>query len=232
MEIKSDAEKKKEKKSKKSATIFVNELRARLDTYYRIVVRNIRDSVPKVIGHFLVRAVQNKMQIELFKRLGQMFEAVNKALGEPLGIVQERKALNAQLETLRKAERVLTRDPEITSLIGSTDDELLQELKIEKAEEAAGNKKGKEDKQKEMIDQILKPLTGESASPVAAAQAHAHASSIVPPPRAPAPAPATGPTAPLPPPPLMHTDQKSQPKPTSPAAADPKKSSLFGAGKK
>ena len=67
---------------KKSASIFVKELRARLDTYFRIVVRNIRDSIPKIIGHFLVRAVQNKMQLELFRRLGKMMETVNRGLGE------------------------------------------------------------------------------------------------------------------------------------------------------
>jgi len=120
--------------------IFVNELRARLDTYFRIVVRNIRDSIPKIIGHFLVHAVQNKMQMELFKRLNKMFDSLNRAMGEPQAIIDERKALITQMDVLRKAERVLTRDPEITSLISTTDDELLQELKREKAEEKAGKK--------------------------------------------------------------------------------------------
>jgi hypothetical protein len=53
-----------------------------LDTYFRIVVRNIRDSIPKIIGNFLVRSVQNKLQIELFKRLGEMRDAVNRGFGE------------------------------------------------------------------------------------------------------------------------------------------------------
>ena len=109
--------------------IFVNELRARLDTYFRIVVRNMRDSIPKIIGHFLVHAVQNKLQIELFKRLHNMFESLNRAMGEPEGVILERKALTAQLDTLRKAARVLTRVPEITTLISSSADELLMELR-------------------------------------------------------------------------------------------------------
>eukprot|EP00831_Metopus_contortus_P020154 TRINITY_DN1883_c0_g4_i1.p1 TRINITY_DN1883_c0_g4~~TRINITY_DN1883_c0_g4_i1.p1 ORF type:complete len:676 (-),score=161.20 TRINITY_DN1883_c0_g4_i1:57-2084(-) len=138
-----EKEKDKERKRMKKTKLFVTELRARLDTYFRIVVRNIRDTVPRLIGHFLVRAVQNKMQIELFKRLGKMREAVDKNLGEPMSIVEERKALNAQLETLRKAEHVLTRDPEITSMIGTTDDDLLFELRKEKAE-------GKENKPDEI----------------------------------------------------------------------------------
>jgi len=119
---------------------FVNELKTRLDCYFRIVVRNIRDTVPRLIGHFLVRVVQNKMQIELFRRLNQMFETVNRSMGEPAAVVQERKALTIQLDTLRKADRVLTRDPEITTMISTSDDELLIELRQEKAEEEDGKK--------------------------------------------------------------------------------------------
>lgn len=74
---------------KKSAMIFVNELRARLDTYFKIVVRNMRDMIPKIIGNFLVRAVQDKMQIELFKRLGEMRDAVNRGFGEVLTTIIE-----------------------------------------------------------------------------------------------------------------------------------------------
>lgn len=142
------------KKAKQSDMIFVKELRTRLDSYFRIVVRNTRDSIPKVIGHFLVHAVQNKMQIELFKRLNKMFEAVNKAMGEPQSVIQERKALVAQQEVLRKAERTLTRDPEITNLISTTDDDLLSELKREKADEKAGKKVD----QKKVIEECLQAV--------------------------------------------------------------------------
>lgn len=36
--------------------VFIDELRSRVDTYYNIIIRNIRDSVPKAIGYFLVKA--------------------------------------------------------------------------------------------------------------------------------------------------------------------------------
>lgn len=122
----------------------MRELRARLDTYFRIVVRNIRDSIPKIIGHFLVRAVQERMQLELFQKMSEMHEAINRNLGEPLSVIKERKGLNAQLEVLRKAERALSRDPEITNAIGAADEELLYQLKKEKAE-AEGKKEQKSD---------------------------------------------------------------------------------------
>jgi len=41
---------------KKSNNIFVNEIRARIDAYFKIVLRSVRDSIPKTIGFFLVRA--------------------------------------------------------------------------------------------------------------------------------------------------------------------------------
>jgi hypothetical protein len=39
----------------------VNEIRARIDAYFRIVVRNVRDTIPKGIGFFLVKASQEKL---------------------------------------------------------------------------------------------------------------------------------------------------------------------------
>ena len=98
------------------------------------------------------------MQIERFKRLNTMFETITRSMGEPLAIIQERKALTAQLATLRDAERVLTRDPEITNMISTSDDELLIELKQEKAEEAAGKKYD----QQGVIEKCMKSVIPES----------------------------------------------------------------------
>jgi len=41
--------------------LFILELRARIDTYFSIVVRNVRDSIPKAVGYFLVKSAQEKM---------------------------------------------------------------------------------------------------------------------------------------------------------------------------
>lgn len=38
--------------------LFINEMRARIDSYFFIVLRNIKDTIPKIIGHFLVKSVQ------------------------------------------------------------------------------------------------------------------------------------------------------------------------------
>ena len=46
--------------------MFVREIRQRIDTYFKIVLRIVRDTVPKQIGYFLVKMSQEKMQFELY----------------------------------------------------------------------------------------------------------------------------------------------------------------------
>jgi dynamin 1-like protein len=40
----------------KGSNLFVREIRARIDAYFKLVVRNVRDTIPKSIGFFLVKA--------------------------------------------------------------------------------------------------------------------------------------------------------------------------------
>ena len=40
---------------------YVQELRKKLDAFFGLVIRNWRDSIPKAIGFFLVRALEDKM---------------------------------------------------------------------------------------------------------------------------------------------------------------------------
>jgi len=40
----------------KGSNLFVKEIRARIDAYFKLVVRNVRDTIPKSIGYFLVKA--------------------------------------------------------------------------------------------------------------------------------------------------------------------------------
>lgn len=51
-------------------------------------------------------------------------------MGEPERVAEERKSLNSTLETLRKALRVLQRDPDITNT-SFGDDELFEALRNE-----------------------------------------------------------------------------------------------------
>lgn len=94
---------------------FVAEIRKRLDCYFHITIKAVRDSVPQAIGQYLIRAVQDKLQYELLNELNQK-ERAEALLGEPPHIMEERRALASQLEVLVKAINVLTRDPALASL--------------------------------------------------------------------------------------------------------------------
>lgn len=89
----------------------MRELRTRIDSYFSIVVRSVRDSIPKAIGFFLVRKSQEALQLELYKEVNTNPQ-FTEALGEPARITERRKALSTVLETLKKATKVLQRDPE------------------------------------------------------------------------------------------------------------------------
>merc|ERR1712232_1464344 len=105
---------------------FVNEIRKRLDSYFAITVRNVRDSIPKAVGFYLVRAVQDKMQYELLQTLNSK-EKISELLGEPPHILEERRVLTKQLDVLQKAHNVLTRDPTLASVAFEAENEIEEE---------------------------------------------------------------------------------------------------------
>ena len=67
-------------------------------------------------------------------------DSLAKSLGEPERVAEERKSLNATLETLKKALKVLQRDPDITNTAFGEDelaDELRQDTERRRREAAA-----------------------------------------------------------------------------------------------
>ena len=52
-----------------------------MDGYFKIVVTVLNDSVPKIIGFFLVRQSQEALQMVLFNELNR--ESIFESLGEP-----------------------------------------------------------------------------------------------------------------------------------------------------
>merc|ERR1719262_1841566 len=77
------------------STPFVREIRGRLDAYFKLVIRNTRDAVPKAIGHFLVRKMQDTLQFELYNQLASA-DKMSELLGEPPHIVEERRSPAAE----------------------------------------------------------------------------------------------------------------------------------------
>lgn len=122
---------------------YVNEIRKRLDMYFRIITRGIRDSVPKAIGFFLVNGIQEHIQYDLYAEINKN-EGMAETLGEPPEVTAERKTLNTSLETMKKALKILQRDPEITATL-DYDDELSRDIKESLKEAKKKEARGKQE---------------------------------------------------------------------------------------
>ena len=86
-------------------------MRKRIDQYFTIVLRSVKDSVPKAIGYFLVKKSQEILQFELYNQVNQN-QNLAASMGEPKSITERRKALSDVLYTLKNSLKVLQRDPE------------------------------------------------------------------------------------------------------------------------
>lgn len=52
-----------------------------MNGYFKIVIKVLNDSVPKIIGFFLVKQSQDTLQMVLFNELNR--ESIFESLGEP-----------------------------------------------------------------------------------------------------------------------------------------------------
>lgn len=98
-------------KKRRYSSQFIQEIRRRLNVYFGIVLRNMRDSVPKIIGHFLVRNVQQNMQYRIYTALTQeREEEVEAFFGEPAHLARDRELNREQLDILNKAMSLLQKE--------------------------------------------------------------------------------------------------------------------------
>jgi len=110
--------------------VFVKEIRSRIDSYFKIVLRNVRDTVPKQVGYFLVKMSQEKLQFELYQKVNANQQLVD-MLGEPKTVTERRVTLNGIIKIMDKSLKILQRDPEITAAAGDEDPELADALRKE-----------------------------------------------------------------------------------------------------
>lgn len=90
----------------KYSETFISEIRQRLDSYYSIVVRNVRDCVPKLIGTFLVRQFEEKLLQRLQIVVYADAHDVN-FLEEPSSIAITRQQISNQAAVLKKSLSLL-----------------------------------------------------------------------------------------------------------------------------
>lgn len=115
----------------------MREIRARIDSVFAITVRTVRESIPKIVGYFLVKMSQEKLSSELHMKINEN-EGILDALGEPKQIQERRKTLQDIINVLKNSLKILQRDPDITAASSVDDGELAELLKRDAMERKKG----------------------------------------------------------------------------------------------
>ena len=135
-------------------TVFINEIRNRIEAYFKLIVRNLRDSVPKIIGKYLVKELEENMQIKLYNKLYNAKEMTD-LLNEPESIAERRKELNDMIKVMKNAQKIIRRDPDLTSVmqININDNDINSQINDE-------SKKNLEKKETKQNKKALKSSSG------------------------------------------------------------------------
>ena len=135
-------------------TVFINEIRNRIEAYFKLIVRNLRDSVPKIIGKYLVKELEENMQIKLYNKLYNAKEMTD-LLNDPESIAERRKELNDMIKVMKNAQKIIRRDPDLMSVmqININDNDINSQINDE-------SKKNLEKKESKQNKKALKSSSG------------------------------------------------------------------------
>ena len=128
--------------------IFITEIRNRIEAYFKLIVRNLRDSIPKVMGNFLVKEIQENMQLKLYNKLYNAREMTD-LLSEPEHIAERRKELNDMIKVMKNAQKIIRRDPDLMTVmqININDSDITNTPENRKSDEAKKTNEKKEKKE-------------------------------------------------------------------------------------
>ena len=97
-------------------SVFIREIRGRIEAYFKLIVRNLRDAIPKALGYTLLKPIENDMKMELYEMLNNEKKIVE-VLNEPEGIQRQRIELNRQIKVMKDAQKVIKRDPDLMNIM-------------------------------------------------------------------------------------------------------------------
>ena len=97
-------------------TIFIKEIRNRIEAYFKLIVRNLRDSIPKIMGNYLVKEIQENMQLKLYNKLYNAREMTD-LLSEPESVAERRKELTSLIKVMKNAQKIIRRDPDLMTVM-------------------------------------------------------------------------------------------------------------------
>ena len=140
-------------------TIFINEIRNRIEAYFKLIVRNLRDSIPKIIGNYLVKEIEENMQVKLYNKLYNAKELTD-LLNEPENVAERRKELNDIIKVMKNAQKIIRRDPDLMNVmqININDGDIINHSHDYKKSDES--KKSNEKKESKLIQPVFKSNAG------------------------------------------------------------------------
>ena len=144
--------------------IFINEIRNRIEAYFKLIVRNLRDSIPKIMGNYLVKEIEENMQLKLYNKLYNAREMTD-LLSEPESVAERRKELNDTIKVMRNAQKILRRDPDLMTVmqINISDSDITNTTASKKKEEQPKKIEKKESKPVVEKPKVPPPKPGPAA---------------------------------------------------------------------
>ena len=141
-------------------TIFIKEIRNRIEAYFKLIVRNLRDSIPKIMGNFLVKEIQENMQLKLYNKLYNAREMTD-LLNEPESIAERRKELNDMIKVMRNAQKIIRRDPDLMTVmqININDSDITPSKPEKENKKKEDKKQPNEKKDSKPVSEKIKPAT-------------------------------------------------------------------------
>lgn len=94
--------------------MLVYELRMKVNRYFNIVVRNLKDAIPKIIGRFLLQKMNEGLEFEILNKLTQVNYCLDSLEENPV-LADERSKLKKMYSVLNKAENLLLNNFGISS---------------------------------------------------------------------------------------------------------------------
>jgi hypothetical protein len=86
---------------------FVQEIKERVVEYFFLVFRNLRDTVPKIIGNVLINNSANQMQVELYDAISRDQQTICETLSDPEFVIQQRNDLRNSIRILKSCLKKL-----------------------------------------------------------------------------------------------------------------------------
>ena len=89
--------------------LFIKEIRNRIEAYFKLIVRNLRDMIPKIMGNYLIKEIEENMQLKLYNKLYNAKEMTD-LLNEPESVAERRKELNDMIKVMRKPVEIIVKE--------------------------------------------------------------------------------------------------------------------------